>query len=170
MPVAAELDWSKDGKARVIPGKETAIACARAAIIAAEDPNSLIIATAGLAPSKWKCAHMANVMATDLVNRLKVDPTRVITTRADTYDTDGEMRALVEIVKERFADCSEIILVVKWWHARRAKWLCELRLEQAGLKIPVKLSECPSYAPAWVIMRECALGIPWNRLRMLVRG
>jgi len=171
MIVAADLECNDKGK--VVVGKETKIACDRASELVHAHKDCIVVMTAGEARGKWNHIWMAEIMA-DYMKERGLPNNLIVYRKAGAFNTDGEMRELVEFAKPPYPAVgswangpSEIILVVKWWHAYRSKWLCRYRLKKAGLDIPVSVSECPSYARIGTVLRE-PIAMIENRLRILI--
>jgi hypothetical protein len=168
MIVACDLGRDENGK--IIVGPETKIACDRAISLADNDRKTIIAITAGETPGKRNPVVMSDVMADYLLSaRPMLCNGRLIRNNAWTFNTDGEMRALVDLLYRRPA-CSRIILAVKWWHAPRAWALCKYRLFKARLQIPVSISWCYSEVAWTLIAKEFFFAIPNNILRIIVYG
>ncbi len=153
-------------------GPETKIACDRAIRLSDKDHETLIAVTAGETLDKTldkKPIVMSDIMANYLLSvRPALSNGRLIRDNAWTFNTDGEMRALANLVS-RQPSCSGIILAVKWWHAPRSWALCKYRLSKAGLQIPVSISWCRSEA-SWLLIARELFAIPGNILRIIIHG
>jgi hypothetical protein len=154
-------------------GPETKIACDKALELAATDPkNSMIVATAGKCPQqKWQFAWMSQVMKSYM--RREDKSACVMIGRAETFNTSGEMKCLAGLLSsflpgEFGVSESEVIIVVKWWHAPRAKFLCRYWLKRNGFgQIPVSMERCPSNVGRKTIILEFLGAWPKNLLRII---
>ena len=169
MVVAFDLAFDPTGE--VIPGPETKIACHRAIRIARQDASkSIIVATAGIAPSKWKNVWMAESIQ-KYIRSVDRD-VGVLCYTALTFNTYGEMECLAKMLKMspvQNSKTNEVVLAVKWWHAPRSLFLCRHHLKKCGLgHLPVTVSSCPSFVSWKLIFKEYALSWPKNLIRVLI--
>ncbi|MES2215844.1 MAG: ElyC/SanA/YdcF family protein [Patescibacteria group bacterium] len=172
-PVAADLDYKTHPKKHVVIGEETKIACDRAMDLSQKPElfgNTRIVITAGSTQTKCGRVWMASMMR-DYIE--KAGPSRqsclVEVRQADEFTTWGEMRELTTWIKQRrtYREISELALVVKWWHAPRAKFLCDYWLKRQGIEnLPVTVTKCPSFSRCPTIAKEYLGAWPKNLLRV----
>lgn len=176
VPVSCDFDY-EEGK--VIPGRETKIACDGATKMM--DNRSYILLTATRDGKKWDRVRMMDVMKVYLLSQ-GIHPRRIKEKQATTFNTFGEMQAVARYVSQNvlFGVASPgvprgcIILVVKWWHAPRCRLLLRYHLfrERGRRLVPDKIKvvvvNCESHASKGAIAKEFFLAWPKNLLRVAI--
>lgn len=172
MAVAFDLSHGPDGSIDL--GPETVIACDRAVAEAKKFAHPELVATAGMSPRNAEHPEtwMGKLM-TDRMKKLAEDgglPGAVVHTgMAGSFNTSGEMRELARIVKAGGISESlpRVVIVVKWWHAQRAAWLCRYWFRKKGLRlVPIEIVECESNAGFVAVAKEYLGAWPKNLLKM----
>lgn len=176
MVVAADLGRTPEGG--IIVGKDTQIACDRAADIANTDPKAWIVITAGEVPrGQYKHIWMGDVMRDYLLLKRNIAPERIIIAKAPEFHTYSEMFMLARLIAKgsdqlyNSRNVLQVRIVCKWWHAPRARVLFNYHLKKRHLQrlVRVRIEWCRSEA-SWltILIRE---PIAWivNINRMLVR-
>lgn len=130
----------------VVPGKETARACRKAARVAKRIDGSVVYLTAGWSP---RFEAWMNVSMGRCIREEGVPESRILTPKATAFNTNGEMEALVAALPED----STVHLVCRWWHLPRAWMLLRARLRNAGKRARVRP------VPVWTF---------WDPLGMLL--
>ncbi len=86
---------------------------------------------------------------------------------AKTFNTEGEVLAIIEFLKSTPAYCEEIIICCKWWHMPRTWALMKFHLWKAvGIKIRVRTKWCKSKAKPSAILMEFIGAWPLNIFRI----
>ncbi len=159
------FDLARDEKGKVIVGPETKIACDRAIELAQEDSKSLIVCTAGVAGEKWDHSWMALIIGEYVLGKVGKD--RFLAGKTFKFNTWGEMEELSNLSSRWKWKLSnlEIVLVVKWWHAPRAKFLCKYFFK--GYPVKITVNSCESFVSYKTIISEFLLAWPINILRVI---
>jgi len=160
MIVAGGLKPMRDGSVEL--GKDTRQTCDKALEIAEQDKRALIAITAGEAPRHGDV--WMGLMMSDYVHfHQKFESRRMFVSKASEFNTYGEMLKLARMIAEEEdalrmkRNMLRIILIVKWWHAPRAWFLCRHHLKKRGLArlIPVSVVCYRSNAPWFdILIRE----------------
>jgi hypothetical protein len=164
------FDLAKDASGQIVVGRETQIACDKAIRLFEKEPrDSLIVAMAGHAGSKWNNVWMAKVIK-DYVCYATGGSVKFLSGKADTFNTSGEMKALARAAAlgtEQFGNGTfDITLVVKWWHAPRARFLCRFWLRRFMVRAKVSVQTCESHVHWQTIVKEFCLAWPKNLVRV----
>jgi DUF218 domain len=161
------FDLCRDKLGRIVVGSETKIACDRAIELASQDPDdSIIVTMAGIAGKRWNNIWMAWVIR-DYVRSCAPREVRCVVGRADTFNTSGEMKKLADMIATSKLGSDGVTLVVKWWHAPRAKLLCRYWLKKYGLsQVKVTVVSCHSHVGWHTIAAEFLGAWPKNLLRL----
>jgi hypothetical protein len=122
----------------------------------------MIMVTAGIAGEKWLYARMCDVMANYLRSASRT--VRVSAHCADVCNTFGEMEMLARAVSD-MKDV-EIILVVKNWHAPRARYLLSFWLRKYDCRHPVSVRTYSQPVPTKILAQEYFVSWPLNLLRV----
>lgn len=178
LPIAFELQRDPM-TGTVICGDETAAAC-RAAVSITHDIRNRggcanVYVTAGHVGNGWN-VDMCEVMKDLIIRQMGTMMWRdgvpeVITSPAQAFNTEGELRRLVDLIDEKnIKRRPHIIAVGKDWHMRRVRmilWFIGREMAGARKYMPRwTIVKIPSNVPYRHRMREC-IAIPANFLRML---
>lgn len=163
MVVAAGL---REDRGRVVGDTETKRVCEAAAKLAGTNESALVYATAGFS-NKYGVTMGEGPMKGELLS-LGIQEWRIRTPKADSFDTDGEMRALVESIPWNQVDVLRLSLVCRWWHMPRAWTLLQsnLCLLTSGSEISVVCVPVKSSVAVMGILREVLAWIK-NALKLL---
>lgn len=115
------------------------------------DADCTIITAAGKAPN-YENVLMSKVMKDYILSLFP--SAKVVALQGETFNTDGEVRALAGFVKAMGSD-TEIIICGKWWHLPRTRLLLDVRLKERGMDMVwVSQRHCRSVATWMDIMKE----------------
>jgi hypothetical protein len=157
------FDLARDQNGKVIIGPETKIACDRAIKFAQQNPSSLIVATAGKAGKKWDVIWMSLVIGEYVVKY--IDRDQFIAAQADEFSTWGEIEELFRLSSRMGWLDSEFILVAKWWHTPRVKFLCAYFFH--GYNAHITTIPCNSLVNRNTIIKEFLIAWPLNIFRII---
>jgi hypothetical protein len=166
MIVASDLARVGGENGEVVVGPETKIACDMATKIARHSKTSLIVCTAGNAGKKWNHAWMGIIVGQYVVKQ--IDRDRFLAGKASRFNTSGEMKELARLARSERWENLHITLVVKWWHAPRAKFLCKLWLWRYFINAKVSVVKCESHVGWHIIAAEYLLAWPKNLLWAII--
>ncbi len=139
--VAADL---KRDKGTVAVGPETARVLRKAAKEAKAIPGARLCMTAGRSP-RYNVSMGSGPMRTYLQETCGIESGIVTPSGTDApFTTNGEMMVFADMLFKRPERRPHIRLVVRWWHAPRARALLKARLRENAVRV-----ESISVVPVW---------------------
>ncbi len=130
---AVAFDLARE-RGSVIVGPGTKKACDKAIELywqysSSPSPCTIVVA-AGKASDEFDGVIMSQIMKNYLVEH--VPAAAVVALQGDTFNTDGEVRALARYMH---SEAFRLIVCVKYWHAERTLRLIKWRFRQIGLQL-----------------------------------